>query len=121
MVPAGVALNDDERRFRNGRAAVKSPRDLLTWPLLGLVRCYSLAISPLLGANCRFQPSCAAYAEEALKVHGSAKGGWLVLKRIARCHPWGGSGFDPVPGSGAESGPRSEPGTDRRCEPDETR
>jgi len=71
---------------------------LFAWPLLGLVWLYRYAISPLLGANCRFQPSCSDYARDALLRYGAFKGGWLMLKRIGRCHPWGGSGYDPVPG-----------------------
>ncbi len=70
---------------------------VLALPLLGLVWLYRTAISPLLGVNCRFEPSCSDYASEALRTHGGIKGGWLALKRICRCHPWGGSGFDPVP------------------------
>lgn len=72
---------------------------VLAWPLLGLVWIYRNAISPLVGANCRFQPTCSKYAEEALRKHGAFKGGWLAIKRIGRCHPWGGSGYDPVPGT----------------------
>ncbi|MDA0679455.1 MAG: membrane protein insertion efficiency factor YidD [Proteobacteria bacterium] len=71
----------------------------LTWPLLGLVWIYRTAVSPLLGSNCRYEPTCSTYAEEALRLHGAFKGSWLVMKRIARCHPWGGSGYDPVPGA----------------------
>lgn len=67
------------------------------WPLLLLVRTWRLAISPLLGPSCRFHPSCSAYADEALRTHGLARGGFLAFKRICRCHPWGGSGYDPVP------------------------
>lgn len=67
-------------------------------PLLGLLWLYRKGISPYLGANCRFEPSCSAYAEEALREFGGFKGGWLTLRRISRCHPWGGSGYDPVPG-----------------------
>lgn len=70
---------------------------LLAWPLLGLVALYRIAISPWLGNNCRFEPSCSAYAMEALRVHGAFRGSWLTVKRIGRCHPWGGSGYDPVP------------------------
>lgn len=70
---------------------------LLAWPLLALVGLYRLAISPWLGNNCRFQPSCSEYALEALREHGAFRGGWLTIKRIGRCHPWGGSGYDPVP------------------------
>ena len=60
---------------------------------------YRLVISPLLGANCRFQPTCSSYALEALKRHGALRGGWLALRRVLRCRPGGGSGYDPVPGS----------------------
>ena len=70
---------------------------VLALPLRGLVWIYRYAISPLIGANCRYEPTCSAYAEEALKKHGAFKGSWLAVKRIARCHPWGGSGYDPVP------------------------
>lgn len=69
----------------------------LAWPLRALVWVYSKAISPLLGVNCRFEPSCSAYADEALRRYGIFKGGWLALRRIGRCHPWGGAGYDPVP------------------------
>lgn len=71
---------------------------LLAWPLLLLVQIYRYAISPLLGVNCRYAPSCAEYAMDALRIHGAFRGTALAAKRIARCHPWGGSGFDPVPG-----------------------
>ena len=65
--------------------------------LLGGIRGYQRFLSPLLGANCRFQPTCSAYAVEAIGKHGAAKGGWLAARRIARCHPLGGRGYDPVP------------------------
>ena len=61
------------------------------------VRAYRLILSPWVGHNCRYYPTCSAYALEALRVHGAIRGGWLTLRRIARCHPWGGSGLDPVP------------------------
>lgn len=61
------------------------------------VHAYRLFVSPWLGKNCRFEPTCSAYALEALEKHGAAKGGWLALRRITRCHPWGGQGYDPVP------------------------
>ena len=61
------------------------------------VRAYRLVLSPWLGHECRFTPTCSAYALEALQKHGAAKGGWLALRRIGRCHPWGGFGVDDVP------------------------
>ena len=66
-------------------------------PLVGLVRFYQVCISPLKPASCRFTPTCSQYALEALRNYGPFKGGWLALGRILRCHPWGGSGYDPVP------------------------
>ena len=69
--------------------------------LLFMVRAYQLLISPMLGQNCRFHPSCSGYALEALAVHGAARGSLLALKRLCRCHPWHAGGFDPVPPSGA--------------------
>jgi putative membrane protein insertion efficiency factor len=70
---------------------------LLAWPLLALVWLYRMLISPWLGANCRFQPTCSEYAMQALREHGAFRGTVLAVKRIGRCHPWGGSGYDPVP------------------------
>lgn len=69
----------------------------LTYPFILLVRFYQVAISPLKPPTCRFSPTCSAYALEALKKYGLLKGGRLALRRIMRCHPWGGSGYDPVP------------------------
>lgn len=71
---------------------------LLARPLIGLVAVYRYTISPLLGMNCRFEPSCSEYAREALERYGAVKGSWLAARRVARCHPWGGSGYDPLPG-----------------------
>lgn len=61
------------------------------------VRAYRLVLSPWVGHGCRYHPTCSAYAMEALQKHGGVKGGLLALHRIARCHPWGGSGIDNVP------------------------
>jgi len=63
----------------------------------GLIRAYQLLLSPVLPASCRFTPTCSAYGLEAIRRHGALAGGWLTLRRIARCHPWGGWGHDPVP------------------------
>ena len=68
-----------------------------TFPLLILIRGYQLIISPLLGSNCRFMPTCSEYAMESLRSHGLIKGIYLTIKRIGKCHPWGGHGYDPIP------------------------
>ncbi len=65
--------------------------------LIGLIRGYQLFVSPALPASCRYLPTCSEYAREAIVAHGAVKGGFLAVKRILRCHPWGGAGFDPVP------------------------
>jgi len=62
-----------------------------------LIKIYQYFISPLTGAACRYTPTCSQYGVEAIKKYGAFKGGWLTLKRLARCHPWGGHGHDPVP------------------------
>jgi putative membrane protein insertion efficiency factor len=62
-----------------------------------IIKIYQYLISPLLGTSCRFTPTCSQYGIEAIKKHGAFKGGWLTLKRIGRCHPWGKHGHDPVP------------------------
>jgi putative membrane protein insertion efficiency factor len=65
--------------------------------LLALIRAYQLLLSPLLGARCRFYPTCSAYALDAIETHGAIRGTWLALKRILKCHPWHPGGVDPVP------------------------
>lgn len=70
---------------------------ILAFPFLLLIKLYQLIISPLLGPKCRFTPTCSQYATEALKKYGIFKGSWLAIKRISKCHPVGGSGYDPVP------------------------
>ena len=64
---------------------------------LALIRFYQLCISSLIPPRCRYTPTCSQYAIEAVRKYGALKGGWLALKRLARCHPWGGCGYDPVP------------------------
>jgi putative membrane protein insertion efficiency factor len=66
-------------------------------PLIGLVRAYRRWISPALPPACRYIPTCSAYAEEALQKYGAVRGSWLAIRRLLRCHPFGGSGYDPVP------------------------
>jgi putative membrane protein insertion efficiency factor len=72
-------------------------KTILIFPFVGLIRIYQWTISPLIGPKCRFTPTCSQYGLEALKKHGLFKGLWLTIRRISRCHPWGGSGHDPVP------------------------
>jgi putative membrane protein insertion efficiency factor len=70
---------------------------LFSYLFIFLVKVYQFTISPLLGSNCRYQPTCSTYTIEAIKEWGPFKGGWMGLKRISKCHPWGGHGWDPVP------------------------
>ncbi|WP_309609224.1 membrane protein insertion efficiency factor YidD [Flavobacterium sp.] len=72
-------------------------KKILIFPFLFLVRFYQIIISPLLPATCRYSPTCSQYMVEALKKHGLFYGGFLGIKRILSCHPWGKSGYDPVP------------------------
>ena len=72
-------------------------RRLITQALLAPIYFYRAFISPLTPPSCRFTPTCSQYAIEAIKKHGPLRGSWLALRRILRCHPWGGSGYDPVP------------------------
>lgn len=72
-------------------------KKILSKLFIGLIRLYQAAISPYLPPSCRYTPSCSAYGIEAIKIHGPFKGGWLTIKRVASCNPWGGSGYDPVP------------------------
>lgn len=74
-----------------------SLRSILSFPFIAIIKIYQWVISPWLGPKCRYTPTCSNYAVEALKKYGPLKGSWLSIKRIARCHPWGGQGYDPVP------------------------
>lgn len=69
----------------------------LAFLLILPIRFYQVAISPMLPAACRYTPTCSQYAIEAIRIHGPFRGLWLAIRRILRCHPWGGSGYDPVP------------------------
>ena len=72
-------------------------KKILIYPFVLLIKVYQLLISPILPSTCRYNPTCSHYALEALQKHGLLKGAWLSIKRISSCHPWGGSGHDPVP------------------------
>ena len=72
-------------------------RNILIYPFVLLIKGYQILISPLLPSTCRYDPTCSYYAIDALKTHGFLKGTLLAIKRIGTCHPWGGSGYDPVP------------------------
>lgn len=70
---------------------------ILAWPFILLIKFYQWTLSPLLGRQCRYTPTCSHYGLEALKKYGLFKGGYLTIRRILSCHPWGGHGYDPVP------------------------
>ena len=79
------------------RSVLVAIRTALIWLLILPIRGYRVILSPWLGHSCRFQPTCSAYAIEALKTHGPVRGLWLTVRRLVRCNPWGASGYDPVP------------------------
>lgn len=83
-------------------------RQAVSWFFLLLIRIYQYVISPFFPASCRYTPTCSHYAVDAIRLHGPFKGGWLAVKRIGSCHPWGGSGYDPVPGMEAEMEDRQD-------------
>lgn len=70
---------------------------ILAWPFIFLIKIYQWTLSPWMGKQCRFTPTCSQYGIEALKKYGILKGGYLTVRRILSCHPWGGHGYDPVP------------------------
>jgi len=76
---------------------MKTVWQILSFPFIMIIKLYQWIISPWLGSKCRYTPTCSHYGIEALKKYGPIKGIWLTVKRISRCHPWGGHGYDPVP------------------------
>jgi putative membrane protein insertion efficiency factor len=76
---------------------MKKVNQILAIPFVLIIKLYQVVISPLIGPKCRYTPSCSTYGVEAFKKHGIFKGGWLTIKRIIKCNPWGGHGHDPVP------------------------
>lgn len=72
-------------------------RRLTIWPFVALIWLYRVTLSPLMGGHCRFHPTCSVYALDAYRTHGVLRGSYLTVRRLLRCHPFGGSGFDPVP------------------------
>jgi len=80
-------------------------RNLIISTLCSLIVVYRYSIAFFLGRQCRYLPTCSHYGLEALQIHGPVNGSWLILRRLARCHPWGGQGYDPVPNYSANKAP----------------
>lgn len=90
---------------------------ILTRVLIGMITVYRRYVSPMLGPRCRFYPSCSCYAADALRLHGAARGSWLAVWRLLRCHPFHPGGFDPVPTPPAEAAPLPEPRPEQSATP----
>lgn len=90
-----------KERSPSARAGSATRRSPLASVVLALVKLYR-RVSAGSRAHCRYLPTCSAYAEEAVATHGAVRGGWMAVKRISRCHPWGGTGYDPVPGTDSD-------------------
>lgn len=96
-------------------ASLTTRPSLVARCLLALIRLYQLALSPLLGRVCRFEPSCSRYTARCIELHGAGRGSWLGLRRIARCHPFHPGGYDPPPcASAPQSTPAPAPGSESR-------
>lgn len=94
---AAIGSRAVEISATSARVPIRMLRDLPRRAAIGLVRLYQMIVSPWLGPRCRFEPSCSHYACDALGEHGLARGGWLTVRRLSRCHPFHAGGFDPVP------------------------
>ena len=92
-------INDSRQRYglRESFQSFWCYTPMMKSVLIGLVRVYQAILSPYLPNACRYSPTCSQYAIEAIRKHGTVRGGWIGLKRMGRCHPWGGHGYDPVP------------------------
>jgi len=101
--------DDHHARSRLTRAGSVVSR-ALQHALLGAIAAYRLIVSPVLPSTCRYVPSCSAYARDAVETHGPFRGAWLAVRRLLRCHPWGGCGHDPVP-THQHPGRQTEKGT----------
>src|SRR6266571_2582516 len=87
----------DGKNVRCGRCREIVGEIVVSRMLSLFIRCYRYGLSPMFGMQCRFYPSCSAYALEAIERHGAARGAWIAIKRVARCHPWHPGGCDPIP------------------------
>ena len=83
-----------------------------SWAMIGLVKLYQVTLSPVMGGQCRFRPTCSQYAIEALREHGPLRGGWMAARRILRCNPFVKGGYDPVPPAAADGRAQGEVGDD---------
>ena len=100
MMPLPMEKSSDTPAVQPGKSSGKfktTIKKIIVAPFIFLIRFYQVCISPLKPPTCRFTPTCSQYALEAFRKYGPLKGFWLSLRRILRCHPWGGSGYDPVP------------------------
>jgi putative membrane protein insertion efficiency factor len=93
LTPSSLEREAERAEWSGGRGLSRVPR----LALLGAIRVYQSTLGPALPRSCRYTPSCSQYGFEAIERYGALKGSWLTLKRLARCQPWGGDGYDPVP------------------------
>ena len=92
-----MALCPESKKYIVGNILLQWLELCMNAVMIGLIKLYQMTLSPLIGRSCRYTPTCSNYGLEAIRKYGPFKGGWLTLKRIVSCNPWGGSGYDPVP------------------------